>query len=86
MDLKVQQQIFNADFKFIHIITKLNSEITNNWIKIKNDMERKEYQDVFKCWSYNYTFDFTIYRISEDVRNKIKEEGTTSKNTQFEFI
>lgn len=42
MELKYQQQIFNADFKFISIINNLNSEITNNWIKIKNDMERRE--------------------------------------------
>jgi len=59
IELKNQQQVFNADFKFIDINHHMNSNITNNWIKAKDAMEKKDFQDVFKCWAYNFKFDYT---------------------------
>jgi len=41
---------------------------------------------VFRCWSYNFTFDYTKFNITEEVKHKIIEEGDKSKDTQYEFI
>jgi len=49
-------------------------------------MEKKELQEVFDIWQYNYIFDPETYLISEETKAKIEEEGDKAKDTQFEFV
>jgi len=50
-DIKKQSEIINSDLQFIEINTNINCEITNNWIKCKESMTKKEYQFVFDFWA-----------------------------------
>lgn len=91
-DIKKQSEIINSDLQFIEINTNINCEITNNWIKCKESMTKKEYQFVFDFWAQNAEFEPKTMEITEELRNTIiqekenKEKFARLRDSQYQFI